>query len=51
MTEKLLDDGRNNRKIIGRLTSRNNGFGTEEPELAKMADCRSESMNEVEIER
>ena len=51
--EKLLDDWRqssNNRKIIGQLTSRNNGFGTAEPESAKMADCRFEMLNEVEIE-
>ena len=28
----------------------NNGFGTAEPERAKMADCRFETLNEVEIE-
>ena len=50
---QLLDDWRqssNNGKIIGRLTSRNSGFGTAEPENAKMADCRCEKLNEVGIE-
>ena len=36
-------------KIIGRLTSRNNGFGTAEPESSKMADSGFETLNEVEI--
>ena len=35
----------NNRKIIGRVTSRNGGFGT--AENAKMADCRLETLNEI----
>ena len=31
--------------------SRNNGFGTAEPESVKMADCRFEMLDEVGIER
>ena len=53
ITERLLDDWRqssNNRKIIGRLTSRIKSFGTAEPGSAKMADGRFEALNEVEIE-
>ena len=38
----------NNRKIIGRLTSPNNGFGTAEPESRKMADSWFEMLNEEE---
>ena len=53
ITEKLLDDSRQsstNRKIIGRLTSRYNSFGSSEAESAKMADYRFETLNEVEVE-
>ena len=35
---------------MGRLTSCNSGFGTAEPENAKMADCRFETSNDGEIE-
>ena len=38
----------NNWKIIGRLTTRNNGFGTADPQSAKMADSRFETLNEEE---
>jgi len=39
----------NNGKIIGRLTPRNNGFGTAELGSVKMADSRFETLNEEKI--
>jgi len=42
--------GTENRKIIGRLTSRNNfGFGSAELESAKMADSRFDMLNEEKV--
>ena len=49
----IINDWRqlsNNRKNIGWLTPYNNGFGTAKPESLKMADCRFETLSEVEIE-
>ena len=47
----MIDVNRpNNRKIIGRLTSRYNSFGSSEAASVKMADYRFETLNAVEIE-